>query len=968
MSELKIKQNSLEKAKANFEKQSQRHKQFQINFERKQNKDDKFVTKANIVRGTKEYHYKRAGIIHSAVYASKYRVKGDVPSLTKKINNFEPKSRTGTAFKAAAKATNFMAKDIGRTAIDISLAAETLGLSSARLAGKATASTAKNMTVGKYGQYASDDTNRAVMTGGKLIIGGTVGAKNHFKSKKKYKLERAKFKLQKAELKEFKKSTLKPQLKENKADLKKAKEKIKTAKKSYKASSKSNVRKARLDLKETRFAQQKKELKLERKQLKSQKKFMAKEKRNQWRLQNLSRPTPLVLKPLSAGAKGLTASAYQKALTADERNDAMKAVNKVGHMAKSAASKTLGTNKSLQRRQKKRDKLQNKSGKKQTKLQIKENKLKKRSSILNQKWKSKRKAQKKSAESAKKAGKVALKAIAIPAKFLATHLVLVLIFIIFVMLILTLLNGTIEAIFGNSGWVMGTYTSQDKYLSQAEEYYTKRAYDMNNKILEVGSEDDWKKGLKDFGVDTSNIKDKPDTWIWGNSTKFNYDPVYDFDTFKLWSFLCAYYFDFTNSSDKAEGTEATYWEYDKDEDDGTAKIIKDLFNAEYKFEYWYDNTSRWEELSPYNYWGGGSAETGTYYRCETEAFIYDDKPYKYRFKPIAITNELAKYKDSKGYLCITEDYRVLDPNDNYELTGFYIMDNRYYSGTSSPFYFYDNSTNTFFFMHNGERYDRSFWGWDNTDAWFMISPTDTHIWNDSINDACMYGYYEKYYWKTDCRLYYNVKQKKTFDQAIKDKLMSMSHGEERYKMYEMFLGIAEDSETTRGNHQEFAFPLGGSIQDYIDGGKIINGYGYDMQEWNTTHCEVASDEDTHQAIDIACPSGSKIYAGLDGEIKEINTDKDYIIIRKDDYDYWYDGDGAGKKRDTKISYYNINVNSSLKEGDTVKKGDYIGLSLPETKCEDLSNSSVGDYYIHIKVEIDSDGWGWDFIDPRLVFE
>lgn len=251
--------------------------------------------------------------------------------------------------------------------------------------------------------------------------------------------------------------------------------------------------KARLDLKKTKFAQQKKELKLERKQLKSQKKFMAKEKRNQWRLQDLTRPTPLILKPLSAGAKKLTASAYQKALTADERNDVMKALDKSGRIVKSAASKAFGKNSSLQRRQKKSDKLQNKSGKKQTKLQVKENRLKNKSSILNQKWKSKRKAQKNSVENAKKSGKAVLKVLAAPAKFLATHLTLTLIFIIFVMLILTLFNGTIEAIFGNSGWVMGTYTSQDKYLSQAEECYTKRAYDMNNKLLMVGSEDYWKK-------------------------------------------------------------------------------------------------------------------------------------------------------------------------------------------------------------------------------------------------------------------------------------------------------------------------------------------------------------------------------------------------------------------------------------------------------------------------------------------
>ena len=69
-------------------------------------------------------------------------------------------------------------------------------------------------------------------------------------------------------------------------------------------------------------------------------------------------------------------------------------------------------------------------------------------------------------------------------------------------------------------------------------------------------------------------------------------------------------------------------------------------------------------------------------------------------------------------------------------------------------------------MHGGERHDRSFWGWDGTDAWFLVSPTDTHIWNSSLNDVCMYGYYEKYKWKTECKLYYNVKQNKTFDESL----------------------------------------------------------------------------------------------------------------------------------------------------------------------------------------------------------
>lgn len=195
-------------------------------------------------------------------------------------------------------------------------------------------------------------------------------------------------------------------------------------------------------------------------------------------------------------------------------------------------------------------------------------------------------------------------------------------------------------------------------------------------------------------------------------------------------------------------------------------MIEDLFDAEYNFVSWYDNKSRWEELDPYNYWGGGNASSGKYYRAEQDAYIYDGQPYKYRFKPIAYTSEIGQYRDSDGYICITDNYRVLDPNNDYALTGFYVRDHRYYAGDSEPFYYIDNDTGTFFFMHGSERHDRSFWGWDGTDAWFLVSPADTTIWNDSITDTCMYAYYEKYYWKTECDLYYNVEQKKTFDKPV----------------------------------------------------------------------------------------------------------------------------------------------------------------------------------------------------------
>ena len=98
---LQRKQNNLRKAQARFDKVSRRSKQFQIEFVRGQNSKGKFKTKANIVRGEKQFHGNNRGLIHKAVNA-KYRIKGDVPSVTRTINAWKPKSKKGTVFKGVA--------------------------------------------------------------------------------------------------------------------------------------------------------------------------------------------------------------------------------------------------------------------------------------------------------------------------------------------------------------------------------------------------------------------------------------------------------------------------------------------------------------------------------------------------------------------------------------------------------------------------------------------------------------------------------------------------------------------------------------------------------------------------------------------------------------------------------------------------------------------------------------------------
>lgn len=99
---------------------------------------------------------------------------------------------------------------------------------------------------------------------------------------------------------------------------------------------------------------------------------------------------------------------------------------------------------------------------------------------------------------------------------------------------------------------------------------------MNKKVLAVGNESLWKIGLNQLGVSleiTENYDDTPTEFIFGQSAVFPDTPAYDFNPNQLWSFLCAYYYDFDASEkakDNEEDFDVPYWEYDSD----TYKIIK----------------------------------------------------------------------------------------------------------------------------------------------------------------------------------------------------------------------------------------------------------------------------------------------------------------------------------------------------------------------------------------------------------
>ena len=922
---LKRKENNLRKAQARYDKVSKRTKQFQIEYRRERNSRGRFHTHAHIVRGEKVQHGGR-GIIHRAV-SLKYRIKGDVPSVTRTINSWNPKSKKGKIFKAAAVVTNFALHDLTKTAVDTALAAETVGIKTADIAQREVRQKLKQ----KYTREAVDDYHRGVFFMGRAAVDAVKGTHQHLKTKKQYKLEKAKFKLKDADNKLYKAKTHKPKMSATKADLKKAK----TEYKARIVKDKGNkLRKAMNKRRLQAYKQTKRELNFERKQLKTEWKYRVKELKNQKKIKKLSNPGLLVLKPAKYTAGRMKASAWQKAVNEDQDNDFLHAIDSAKRRIAEPAVQKVSKPQRLQKQEKKRDSLNDKKSKSENKLKREDSRLKEKHDSY-KKRKKKPKPKKQTKKSISDIFKSAWKFVKnvyekeVKKFFAAAAVPIIIILLVFAFIVMIFSSAV-----SGGGFTLGTYAAQDYDLSEAEKYYTELAYNLNQKIIKVSDSSDWKKGLTDFGANKKDLKDTPDNWYWGKSSVYDWDPVYDFDCYKLWSFLCAYYYDF----DADDNGDIKYWKFKSD----TKTLLEELFNAEYEFVYWYDNKSRWEELDPYNYWGGGKADLGgTYYQAEKDAYIYDDQLYKYRFKPIAITSELSKYEDGDGYICINSNYRVLDPNDDYALTGFFIMDHRYFSGTKRPFYYHDSSSGEYFFKHNDTRYNRSFWGWDGTDAWFLVSPTDTHIWNSDLSDVCMYGYYEKYYWKTECNLYYNVKQKKTFDEVIEDKLKTMSHKTERLAYYNLLIGN-EDGNTLYGNHQTLHNLLpDASIRDYT----LKREFGYEMTGWNE------ESDGLYQGIKVYAANGTKLKAPFKCKITDVDTSENKITIRKDDVEYWYDGTG-GTKRDTEVTIANAKLLSGFSKGDTIKDG------------QEFAKTTAGNVNFHIY--IDTDGYGWDYIDPRLV--
>jgi hypothetical protein len=253
--------------------------------------------------------------------------------------------------------------------------------------------------------------------------------------------------------------------------------------------------------------------------------------------------------------------------------------------------------------------------------------------------------------------------------------------------------------------------------------------------------------------------------------------------------------------------------------------------------------------------------------------------------------------------------------------------------------YYSNVTGYIGYLSAAENIDLYYDEWDR-DSWITMC----RGWGESNDSYSNYGFasfYRQYEWVEDCRLYYSVKQNKTFDKVIEEQLKSLSHSSERWQYYQLLVGN-EDGNQMYGNHQTIHNLLSGdSIRDYT----LKQAFGYEVTGWNE------SSNGLYQGIKVYATSGSALYAPFDCKITDVDTANKKITLRKDDVEYWYDGSG-GTKRDTEITVANATLISGLSKGDTLKSGDKF------------AKTTAGNVNFHIY--IDTDGYGWDYIDPRLV--
>lgn len=540
---------------------------------------------------------------------------------------------------------------------------------------------------------------------------------------------------------------------------------------------------------------------------------------------------------------------------------------------------------------------------------------------------------------------------------------LLLIPIVAVLLCVNFLVMAVASVFENSNFIIGTYMAKDVDLSDAVYEYTRTAMLFNENVISCGKPSTYKDGLYNLHAieNKSELKTTPTKFEYSGD-KFSCSPGgYDFDPFVLWSFMCAFYYDFEKSEKAQNGGDKYTPEYWKLDNRGLDAIQK-LFDEEYEFHFDYNDQSHWEDLPESVAFPD---EPKVYYTIYSS--FYTDRIQLYQ-----APTEIWRFAKNKwvGFNHKTKEIlnlNSLDEDGNPSRTGYFLMDQRYtyygiqnVSGGELPqFYYHDDSGNYFW----GDWKPRQGFGWsDESQIYFCVSPGDTKDFtgDEDMSDKCLVTYLQEKQWVNDITLSYVVEQKCSFIEAAKAVLNEMdSYGSERLSYFGILLGDEKELGALRGNHQQFQCPLKDkTMKDLISEDRIYNGYGYDVQTWNEIHCSIK--DRNHEGLDISCTTYESVVSPVDGKIIEITDNK--IVIENTGIKFWYE---ENKKYPVKITIDNVR-SSGVSVGDEIKKGDPIGNPTANHRCIALNNVDVDKIYIHLSIEIKYKQY--DEVDPLLLIE
>ena len=930
-------------------------KEFHIRAERIQNENGKYRTRYSVVQTTAPL-YKPPGLIHHAVDFSR-RFEGDFKrySVTEKLNSLTPVTKGEKFIVNSAKAVNETRKFT------------TTGLETTGLA-----------VAGHYYRKFSGKLNYefdSVDTG--KIVAKSVSALRSFNNvrrtvythniKKSYFRQKQNSLLSDKSRKDALRNDYKSSKQSNKLKLIQRKAQLREIHKVYssnsivKASSKSTLEKVKQRKRiATKLNQPTTDLKIKKKLLKNQKKIVRFTRRE--KLHYLT--VPLSVKAIrSVTITHPTSFIVNKSSQYAHDNDFIHGISAIRNSTQTIKSAVK------QNSFRRYSRIQKKNEARRQKIHKKENKLQARNSkLLKEKPKSKRKKQKKKKQQEKLQDKIKkalskVKEVSIDfVKFIFKFFGVIAIPLFIFFAIFAILFLSLDSTVSNNTYVLGTFNCDDETIAKCISRYTSKANDFNNNLIKVQNAYTWRVGLRNgFNININNYSDTPKEFIFGRSSEFNYDPIYDFDPYKFIAFMCAYNYDFGQ-----DNKDIYNWSYDNNVDNDT---IDDLFFGEYEFKHKYYNSSVWVSLDKFKVYPSANE-----FLCVDETGITKINGKEYGYVQFGDSKDSVpeKLKDFTSDGAIHFDLNtgeIKDKTEDYKKTGFYIQNvNKQFtlgSSTIEPFYYryYDKEKKEYFygFEYKGKLYHKTQLVVDGRNFDYAVAKEDTKILNSELKKYQLVRYYQAEKYEYQCKLYTNVHRKMTFENTIKKLLREKGHYEERLQFYNTLLGIGTNDNTYGyGNHQMIKNALNSNFNSLVQNGKIYNNYGYDVQSWGKIHCSL----EYHNGIDIEANTNAPVKAMVSGTIKKIDTSDHTIkLVTDKELDYWYDDHN---KVETTIYY--TNIKATVHEGDTVKAGQVIGKVDNYKHCYDnIDNTNANKTYLHISVELDGGWFSSDYnVDPQFL--